>query len=318
MTAQDSFHSWLSKQMAQALNHSAGGLPLVVWCDPNRVWRDLLVATKDEAFEVWADEEVHELILRERLYRDPLTPKVMWLPRRREDITYLKVFELQAAEVREQSLERALSDYGIDIPSDRIDETGPQLPYLLKDNFDLPLSDLKKMILPPSEVQSIDLLAILSATEIPFQDLIPNELFPMFARKAKMDYGLPDPILDDPDGWRESALANLLCTEAASIYPHSLPSDADKIIPEGRSRKNALGLLSKWQKNIDLLESFENLVRRADRRTSLQYWASGLDEFPAPLSSRCAEVTLFKAECKRLSDLDNIEDLANHLTAKGE
>lgn len=318
MTAPDSFHSWLTKQIAQALNRTAGGLPLVIWCDPKRVWRDLLVGAKDEAFEIWADEGVHELILRERLYKDPLTPKVIWLPIQREEITYLKVFELQAAEVREQSLERALSDYGIDIPSDRIDETGPQLPYILRDDFDLPLSDLKKMILPPSEVQSIDLLAILSNTGSPFQDLIPDELFPMFARKARMDYGLPDPILEDPDGWRESALASLLCTESASIYPHSPPSDADKIIPEGRNRKNALSLLYKWQKNIDLLESFEDLVRRADRRTSLQYWASGLNEFPAPLSSRCAEIALFKAECKRLSALDDFDNLARHLISKGD
>ena len=318
MTAPDSFQSWLTKQIAQPLDRKAGGLPIVIWCDPNRVWRDLLIAAKDGAFEVWADEEVHELILRERLYLDQLTPKVIWLPRQREEITYLKVFELQAAEVREQSLEVALSIYGIDIPSDRIDETGPQLPYLLKDGFNLSLSDLKKIILPPSEVQSIDLLKILSATGSSFQDLIPDELFPMFARKVKMDYGLPDPISNDPDGWRESALASLLCTEAASIYPHSPPSDADKIIPEGRGRKNALGLLYKWQKNIDLLESFEDLVRKADRKTSIRYWASGLDEFPAPLSSRCAETALFKAESKRLSALDDFDDLARHLNSKGD
>jgi hypothetical protein len=318
MTAPDSFHSWLTKQIAQALNRTVSGLPLVIWCDPNRVWRDLLIAAKDGAFEVWADEEVHELILRERLYLDQLKPKVIWLPKRQEEITYLKVFELQAADVREQSLVMALSIYGIDIPSDRIDETGPQLPYLLKDGFDLSISDLKKEILPLSEVQSIDLLEILSATGSSFQDLIPDELFPMFARKAKMDYGLPDPTSNDPDGWREGALASLLCTEAASIYPHGPTADTDKIIPEGRSRNNALGLLSKWQKNIDLLESFEDLVRKADRRTSLQYWASGLDEFPEPLSSRCAEIALFKAECKRLSALDDFEDLARHLNSKGD
>ncbi|OPY50191.1 MAG: PglZ domain protein [Methanosaeta sp. PtaU1.Bin060] len=308
--APDSFHSWLTQQLTRSLHNKGKEVPFVVWYDPERAWRDLLLAAKDDSFEVWA-EDLHELHLRERFYKEPRMPRIIWLPKSRDQISYFKVFELKASDVKEMRLEQAISCYGLDIPSDKSDELRPQLPYLLKEGFDQPKSDLKKILGPSPPVG--DLLEILAASGIPLEKLVEKDLFQIFARSVREDFGLLTPDRDDPEGWREKVVAVLLCTEATELYKDSPPGDADRIIPEGRARKNALKLLTTWRNRIDLIDSFEDLVKRADYRTSLQYWAKSLQEFPLPLSSRCAERILFKEECRRLLAIDDFETLARFL-----
>src|SRR5690242_160604 len=91
--------SWLRDQILGVLGRKTIPPPLLLWCDPDLEWRELLIAAAEgSAFELWADDK-HELILREQLRAAPPKPRVVWVPRRREDLTFLKVFELQAEKV---------------------------------------------------------------------------------------------------------------------------------------------------------------------------------------------------------------------------
>jgi hypothetical protein len=71
---------------------------LLVWYDPERTWRELLLDVAADKFEIWADDS-HELVVRQRYHATPPAPRVVGLPVAREEATYFKVFEVQAAEV---------------------------------------------------------------------------------------------------------------------------------------------------------------------------------------------------------------------------
>ena len=97
--APDSFRQWLIEQINDTLSRSGHTSPYIVWCDPLRVWKDLLaVVEEDTGIELWA-EEISELQLRERFHSESHEDKrrIIWLPRARSDITYFKVFEIRAA-----------------------------------------------------------------------------------------------------------------------------------------------------------------------------------------------------------------------------
>jgi len=114
-TAPDSLRVWLRQQIDQTLTKRGTESPFLIWCDPQRVWRELLLAAAEgSAFEVWA-EDTHELILRERFYTTPRTPRVIWLPVARDEISYFKIFTLEAADVRQWTLPEALASYGVEI-----------------------------------------------------------------------------------------------------------------------------------------------------------------------------------------------------------
>ena len=113
--APDSFRQWLTEQINDTFSRSGHTSPYIVWCDPHRVWKDILAAVQEDTeIELW-DEEISELQLRERFHSESHEDKrrIIWLPRARTDITYFKVFEIRADRVWEDSLEKALLDYGV-------------------------------------------------------------------------------------------------------------------------------------------------------------------------------------------------------------
>ena len=139
-----SFSTWLLAEIQQSLGAKPG---FVLWCDPERVWKPLLerVATREE-FELWADDQ-HELLLRDRLHQAPAARRVIWLPRSREEIGYMKVFELRAADVKAWSLPEALSRYGVELTSEQLVELRP----LLR-NCSLPWEHFERNLLVRSPV----------------------------------------------------------------------------------------------------------------------------------------------------------------------
>ena len=143
---QITLRQWLHQEITAVLNQHGSAAPFIVWCDPERVWRDLLRWRRKMAhFELWADE-THELILRERFYQTPRTPRVIWLPVSRENIGYFEIFALQAEEVREEGLPQALSRYGVNIPTARWHELAPLLPAYAKTWIDYPLEYWRKTL----------------------------------------------------------------------------------------------------------------------------------------------------------------------------
>jgi hypothetical protein len=318
MPSNDSFRSWLHDQIAHVLARKGPEPPLLVWYDPERTWRELLLDVAAGKFEVWADEG-HELLVRQRFQATPRAPRVVWLPVAREEATYFKVFELQAAEVRQMTLPEALTAYGVDLPSDRWSELEPILAAHAREWLDRPRPAWKELTPNTAKETLIDdqrLLEILATPGLTFEGLRAEGRLPVFTRRVVEDFGLPAPRENDPDGWRVHAVASLLCTEASARAPETPPSEPDRTIPPGPVRVRALKLLGQWQKQIDLIDAFEALADQADGLTTLSYWARTLKAIPAPLSSPAAEAILFQAEVDRLAGLDTFEALARHFDAR--
>jgi len=316
MTTEDSFKAWLQQQIRSTLTAVSPTPPFIIWCDPDRVWRPLLsAAASDGSFELWSDD-LHELLLTNRFHSTPRRPRVVWLPVSREDISYFKVFELQATEVQEIALTEALSAYGVEIPKDQLVDLASLLPAHAREWIERPRSAWKELTPGNAKVTLIDdqrILEVLANPSMTFETLKTEDRFAVFARRVTEDFGLPAPEGNDPEGWRIRAVAALLCTEAAVRSPENPPNEPDRIIPMGSKRDRALKLLAQWQKHIDLINYFEDLATRADSLTTLQYWARNLDQMPDALSSPIAERTLFQVEVERLAATETFEELARYL-----
>ncbi|MEM2125859.1 MAG: PglZ domain-containing protein [Candidatus Methanosuratincola sp.] len=328
MSAADgSFGTWLIKEIKQVLDKEGTQAPFIVWCDPGREWRELLQkAAEKGGFELWADD-CHELVLRNRLYKEPPSPRVVWMPRGKEEITYMKVFELQAAEVIEISLLQALALYGVDIPPEQSQDLKSALPSHAVEWFDYPLQYWKdhfsKGGVHGTLVDDDTFIKVLASYGTPILDIIDSEKIPIFSRRAVEDFGLPplwepdkkdiDPEELDIDKWRLQALASLLVTEAAILYPHNPPKEPERIIEEGAARKNAMKILDRWKNNVALMNKLEEMAPEADKLTSLKYWAGGLEEAISPLTSPSAEKALFEREVEALSREDTFDELAELL-----
>ncbi|WP_424357121.1 PglZ domain-containing protein [Methanocella sp. MCL-LM] len=311
--ASDSFHAWLKNEISSALAHKANvGLePFIIWCDPENEWNELLIAVSDGSFEIWADEE-HELITRARFYSNKRAPRVVWLPVSREDITYFKVFESYASDVKVMSLAQAISTYS-DIPQRQLSDLTNLRAYV-KEYFDKPKVAWKELIggADSKIVDDEKVLQVLASEGQSFEELLGNEVFPIFSRRVVDDLGLPQPDNKDADGWRIRALATLLCTEAAK-KSDVVPGDHDKIIKDDSLRNAAIKLLSIWQKRVDLQGHFESLAKKADDLTSLRFWAKSLTIIPDPMASPAVENTLFIKEVEKLSSIDTFEEMAKYL-----
>jgi hypothetical protein len=309
-----SFRSWLRQEISTLLARSAAAPPIIVWCDPEHVWKDLLeMATEGGAFELWADE-THELVLRERFYQAPRTPRVVWLPVSRENIGYFEIFALQAEEVREEGLPQAVSRYGVNIPTARWHELAPLLPAYAKTWIDYPLDYWHKHF-PGPLIDDDQFLQILAAVGQPLTDFLDPQLAPVFYRRAVEDFGLPDPQVGPLDSWRVQATVALLVTDAAQQVPNHPPAASGNIITAEAPRRQSLKLLAQWQRRLDFIDAFEQLAGQADGSTGLDYWAEGLAQLSPPLASPAAERALFQAETDRLASFGlDFAAIARHLS----
>lgn len=292
--------NWLQQEISTILARNAGAPSYLVWCDPDLAWKDLLqMAAENGAFELWADE-IHQLILRERLYRAPHTPRVVWLPVSREDIGYFEIFALLAEEVRQEGLPQALSRYGVNIPTERWHELAPLLPAYAKTWIDYPL-DYWHRHFPGPLIDDDQFLQILAGVGHPLTDFLDPQLAPVFYRRAVEDFGLPDPQVGALDAWRVQATATLLITDAAQQVPNHPPAASGRIITAEAPRRQALKLLAQWQQRLDMIDAFERLTAQADGSAGLDYWAGSLPQLSPPLASPGAERSLFQAETSRLA-----------------
>jgi len=313
----NSFKSWLVGEIKGRLTHQSPTPPLLLWCDPDREWLELLrVAASTGAFELWADPDEHELLLRDRFYHTPRAPRVVWLPRAREEITWFEVFALEAEAVWEKSLLQALREYGVAIPRDQESELVSLLPAHAREWFDEPRETWKELTPVTAKgtlVNDYRLFQVLAGEAGEFERLREEDRFAIFARRAVEDFGLPDPTGQDEESWRVATTARLLCTEAAAANPHDPPSEREHVIPSGLSRDRALKLLRDWQANVHFIPAFERLVPQADATLGLTYWARNLETPPRSYSSRAVEEALFKQAAERLDRIEDVDPLAQEL-----
>lgn len=316
-----SFREWLRAEIASILGRKVTPAPLLLWCDADRVWRDLLVAAAEGgAFELWADD-AHGLITRERLLAAADVPRVVWVPLARGALGYLKVFELQADLVWTESLLAALERAGVELPRDQVETLSRLLPSYTKERLDRPLSAWRELT-AGSALQALvhddRVLEALASPGKPLTAVIEPERLDVFRRRVDEDFGLPWARGVADDEWRLSAVARLLVTDA-TIRSGSPPlSETARVIPPGQARDNALRLLERWQTHVDLMRSFATLAEQADARLTLAGWARSLAT-PAPvLASPAAERALLDAQVQSLSQIeDDVEALVRRLDERG-
>lgn len=316
MSSTETLRAWLRNEVATVLRRKVSPQPLILWCDPEGAWRDLLLAAAEGgAFQLWAGGE-HELVLRERLLTSQPAPRVVWLPIAGDEIGYLKVFELQAEHVWTESLISALARFGVELARDHEAGVKQLLPAYAKECIDRPCSAWRELTPGTAKSMLVDedqVLLALAKSGVAIADLLGSERINVFARRVTEDFGMPAPAPAKDDDWRVAAVARLIATEAAVRVPADPPGEGDRIIPAGPARDRAIKLVERWQKNVDLMGAFEDLVRQADGTTSLVYWARNLTAMAPALASRAAEEALFQKEVDHLAQLEDFDPLARRL-----
>ena len=311
-----SFKNWLLEQIQSVLSKPTAPAPFILWCDPQREWKELLQKTCGEMIELWS-EEGHELLLRHRFVREERRPRVIWLPKGKMDLSYCRAFEGEAT-LREISLLEALREYGVEITRTQEDEVKDDLLAYALAKLDEPLSKWKK-ITPDELISAGTVLSVLADLGKPIEDRISAERHNLFKRRVTTDFGFPEPDLAEPDKWRIRSVARLLATDAAMKLDVDDFPTSDWIIPPGKSRERAMELLDQWQRDLQLLSKFENIAGKADALINLQ---SMMLERPYPLSEPLAsykvEKTLFQNEIDQINKFENFPELAIYLGRKKE
>jgi len=291
--------------------------PLLLWLDPDQQWLDLLRAAAPVGkFDLWADPDEHELVLRDRFYRTSRAPRVVWLPAARDSITWFKPFELEAEAVWEKGLLEALREFGVYIPREHESEMASELPAYAREWFDQPKEAWKELTPGNARGTLVDdarVLQVLAGETGEFDRLGEEGRFDFFASRVVKDFGLPEPAGQAEGVWRIAATARLLATEAADGAPQESPHEGDKIIPAGQPRKRALGMLKSWQNDVRYIPTFEHLVPEADKTIGLSYWARNLNTPPRSRASRAVEETLFGLAVDRLDRMEQVDLLVKEL-----
>lgn len=311
-----SFKKWLQEQIQSVLSKTVVPAPFILWCDPQREWKELLQKTCGDAIDLWA-EEGHELQNRHRFAGEVRRPRVIWMPKGKRDLSYFRVFEGEAT-IREISLLEALREYGVEITRTQEDEVKEDLLAYALAKLDEPLTKWKK-ITPDELISAGTILTVLSDIGKPIEERISAERRHLFKRRVTADFGFPEPDLAEPDKWRIRAVARLLATDAALKLGEDGFPTSDWIIPPGNSRKRALELLDQWQRDLQLLPKLETLVGKADALLNFQpMMAEHSYTLSDPLASYKGEKTLFQNEIKQINKFENFLELATYLARKKE
>ena len=317
----DSFQTWLAGEIVEMLARQTSPPPFVVWCDPDRSWLDLLrVSSNVSGFELWAPEpkeaDIHELVLRDRMFHEERRPRIVWLPTSRHDLTWFKVFEIEAEEIWETTLLDAIRSYGVQIPFEHEQELIGLLPAHAREWFDKPKSTWRELTPGNAKGALVDdgrMLEVLAGNDGEFERLVRENRFEVFARRATEDYGLPNPAGVSEKNWRIESLSYLLCTEAAEAYAVEPPSEPNKIVAPGLPRKRSLDLLRSWQNHVHYITTFETMVPKADATVGLTYWARNLSSPPRSRASRAVEKVLFEEAAAKFDRIENVDLLTDEL-----
>ncbi len=197
-TFMNTFRQWIQTEIHAVLSKNGPTVPFLLWLDPAREWQVLLQLASHESFELW-EAEGHELLLRHRFAIEDRRPVVIWLPKRREELTFFKVFEAEAS-VREISLLQGLREYGVEITHAREDDLLPVLQSYARELIDEPLPGWKRITGAGSEIVTDQLiLECLASWGKPFKQTIHADKWDIFLRRIVGDFGFPEPDPEKPD-----------------------------------------------------------------------------------------------------------------------
>ena len=302
MIEEISFKQWVQNEILKRLQSKAKDPPTIFWCDPNRLWQEILEKISEGTFELWTEDD-NELVIRHKLYHSEKKPRVILLPKSKDELTFLKVYTSNENDIIEIDFLEALYRYGAPIPSEIQVDVKPHLSAYIKDWLDEPLSIWRNFLSSGSKalLTENDVLAVLSNTT--FSELAASGKFDLFQQIVVDDYGLPDPRDSEEIEWRKKSIASMIYTEAYDTNPKNPPSDSNLVIYPENQRKKILHLLDLWKKRTDYFPYFESLCDEADQFAQLQYWANSIELDLETYSSRLVEETILQNEIMRLTKL---------------
>lgn len=310
--AAESFFQWLTEQVTEAVSRSRSDAALIIWCDPEQVWKDLLKPVAETAgCELWADGEAHELELREKIGSSSPHARIIWLPRSREEITYLKVVELSADKIWTTSLPDALIEFGVS-PA-KIHELGSSLAAFARTQFMNPRSSWLNLT-DQDTCNDSCILEVISGESQQWDDLHSTDRFSIFQRRVTQEFGLPSPEGKSGEEWRKKAVAVLVCTDAVQKSAERPFNDPSFLIADDRQWKKAQDLLHQWTRRIDLFDTYEKIVPLAEAITPLRFWVQDIPLSQEPFASFTVEHEIWKKEVKKIQSLQKDEELVSYLT----
>ena len=299
-----------------------GAPPLLLWCDPDRSWLDLLhEAAKADGFELWAPPSARTTFTScwcaIGFFPRRALPASSGLPCSRDAISWFKAFELEAEEVWEKSLLQALREYGVDISREHEDELVGLLPAHAREWFDKPKETWKELTPGNAKGTLVDdhrMLQVLAGPPGEFDRSAGGGSIRHF-RHGGRPRTLDCPILA---AWKRTTGGSpppLACF--APTRPRECPrsrraSRRRSFRPVWRGH-HALKLLEQWQHDIRYVANFERLVPQAEATVGLGHWARNLTTMPRSWSSRAVEEGLFMQRADRLDRLEDVDMLADEL-----
>jgi hypothetical protein len=311
MTQETSLKSWLTAQIKSALPPKAKPAPFMVWYDPDREWIELLrLAAEPAGVELWApavgESDPHELALRDRFHSEARRRRIVWLPRARAEVTFFKVYELEANVVWSRSLAEALSDYGVPVARRHEAELRPILALQARTWFDQPRSVWEELTPSAAKGALFDngrILDVLTSERDVFAELRAEGVFSVFAGRVMDDLGLPDPDKSSEKDWRVESMRRLLLMEATASG--GTPPLGARELPTGRVRETALKLLQTCQHDTRLTAGFEKAVLNADQHLGLDTWARSQSSPPRTSASRSIEEALLRQQIERYERIES-------------
>lgn len=305
MTEETSLRAWLTAKIKAALPPKAKPAPFMVWYDPDREWIDLVrPAAESAGVELWApaagEPDPHELALRDRFHGEPRRRRIVCLPRARAEVTYFKVYELEANFVWTDSLAEALSVYGVPMARRHEAELRPMLALQARTWFDHPRSVWDELTPSAAKGALFDdgrILDVLTAERDMFAQLRAEGVFAVFAGRVMDDLGLPDPEKGSEKEWRLESMRRLLLMEATATG--GTPPLGARELPVGRVRETALKLLRTCQHDTRLTAGFEKSVLDAEQSLGLNTWARSQSTPPRTTASHAIEEALLGQQIER-------------------
>lgn len=301
----------ITRQLAQT---PSGASPTLIWCDPDGAWGDVIRAVSVDSEWVLDVFEGSELSLSSRLGAPSPQPRVVVVPLAERDFKFIRPLVPRLAGVFDMPLDLFLEQSGAVIPQE-LDPRHParMLSAAVVGGLDIPLAKLFTgggALLPDGAT----ILKVLAQGQSAYDELVASKgLADSFARRTTMDFGFPKARTADIDAWCIEATAALVCTEAASKYPHVQPPDAARVIANGAPREAALALLDDWKDSISLSPYLERASRSVDGVLGMSQWAAGVDVPGEPVTSRQAEEVFFTRLIESASAGDDVRDSARSL-----
>jgi len=303
ITEEKSFKEWLQEELKRLFESSKTEYPIIFWCDPHKKWKDILVQLEDERYEIWTDTE-NDLRIRHRLFSSDKKPKVIHVPKNKDELGFLQVYADNSIKIIEWDFLDALLRYGAPIHGELQTRIKPHLAGYVKSWLEEPRSIWKTLQTGDDKALITENYVLGVLTSRNFNIVKEDDQFNLFRNTVIEDYGLPDPRDYTEKDWRINSIATMICTEAYNLNKNNPPNTPKYILQDEYKIGKLLDLLENWKRRTDFFPHFENYIREADEIAQIRYWADEIKLDDKVYSSKIVEQSIFDKETEKLGKLE--------------